>query len=134
MYLDVGDVHSLYFEEYGNPKGIKILFLHGGPGLGFSDQDKAIFDSNKFQVIFIDQRGCGKSLPKGELVCNTTLYLVEDIDKVLDHLEIDSIVVFGGSWGATLAVLYAASSPNKVSKLILRGVFPATKECTDILI
>ena len=134
MHLDVGNGHSIYFEEYGNPNGIKILFLHGGPGLGFSEHDKAIFDRDKFYVLFIDQRGCGKSLPKGALDHNTTGDLISDIDRILEHLKIDSITIFGGSWGATLAVLYAANNPDKVSKLILRGFFPATKECTDVFI
>ncbi len=132
MYLDVGNGHKIHFEEYGNPSGIKILFLHGGPGLGFSENDKAFFDPEKFYVVFIDQRGCGKSMPKGELEHNTTMDLVEDINLVLDHLGVESVTVFGGSWGATLAILFAAQYPNKTNKLILRGFFPATKECTNI--
>lgn len=132
MYLDVGDGHNIYFEEYGNPTGIKILFLHGGPGLGFSDSDKRLFDPGKFNVLFIDQRGCGRSEPKGELGHNTTQDLLSDIDKVLDFLQIDSITIFAGSWGATLAVLYAAYNEERVDQLILRGFFSATKACTDI--
>jgi len=132
MHLDVGNGHRIYYEEYGNPKGIKILFLHGGPGLGFSDNDKAFFDPEKFHVVFIDQRGCGRSTPKGALNFNTTQYLISDINIVLNHLEIESVTLFGGSWGATLAILYAAEFPKSVNKLILRGFFPATKECTDI--
>lgn len=132
MYLDVGNGHKIYYEEYGDPKGIKILFLHGGPGLGCSENDKLIFDQAKFHVIFIDQRGCGRSLPKGFLDHNTTQDLVSDINQILDHLDIDSVIVFGGSWGATLAILFAAENPDRVDKLILRGFFSATKECTDI--
>jgi len=132
MYLDVGNGHRIYFEEYGNPGGIKVLFIHGGPGLGFSEKDKAFFDPTKFHVIFIDQRGCGKSTPKGELAFNTTLDLVSDIIQVLDHLGIDSVLVFAGSWGATLAILLAAEYPDRISQLILRGFFSATSVCTDI--
>lgn len=132
MFLDVGNGHSVYVEEYGNPHGIQILFLHGGPGLGFSEMDKVLFDPDKFHVIFMDQRGCGRSTPKGELRHNTTSELLDDIDKVLNFLSIDTVFVFGGSWGATLAVLYAAKRPHRVDGMILRGFFPATKNCTDI--
>ena len=134
MYFDVGNGHLVYYEEYGNPDGIKILFLHGGPGLGFSDADKALFDPEKFYVLFVDQRGSGKSEPRGELAYNTTQDLLSDINQILDHLKIESITVFGGSWGATLAVLYAAKNSNRVNRLILRGFFPATKECADLLL
>jgi len=132
MYLDVGHGHNIHFETYGNPNGINILFLHGGPGLGFSDHDKTFFDPSKFHVVFIDQRGCGKSTPKGGLGYNTTQDLVSDINHVLEYSKIDSVIVFGGSWGATLAVLFAAACPHRVNKLILRGFFSATKETADI--
>jgi len=132
MYLDVGNGHTIYFEDFGNPHGIKILFLHGGPGLGFSENDKAFFDPEKFYVVFIDQRGCGKSKPKGELRYNTTQDLVEDVRLVLDYLDIESVSIFGGSWGATLAILVAAKYPERVDKLILRGFFSATRECANI--
>ena len=132
MFLDVGNGHTIHFEEFGNPNGVKILFIHGGPGLGYSDNDKAFFDPEKFHVVFIDQRGCGKSTPKGGLKHNTTQDLISDINKVLNYLNIETVTIFGGSWGATLAVLYAAEFPHRVNKLILRGFFSGTKECTDI--
>ena len=132
MILDVGEGHKINYEVFGNPEGIKVLFLHGGPGLGFSDSDKAIFDPSKFFVIFIDQRGSGKSIPKGGLKHNTTSDLILDIEKILVHLEVDSLIVFGGSWGATLAVLFAAAYPDRVHRLILRGFFSATKDTADI--
>lgn len=132
MYLDVGHGHRIHYEAFGNPKGIKVLFIHGGPGLGFSDQDKAFFDPEKFHVLFIDQRGCGKSIPKGELNHNTTQDLIADMALVLDHLNIKSVILFGGSWGATLAILFAAAYPQSVTKLILRGFFSATRATTDI--
>ncbi|MDF1694374.1 MAG: alpha/beta fold hydrolase [Saprospiraceae bacterium] len=132
MFLDVGNGHRINFEEYGNPKGIKVLFLHGGPGLGYTEKDKELFDPHKFHVILIDQRGCGKSKPKGSLAFNTTSDLIQDINRVLEANGISSVIIFGGSWGATLGVLFAAKYPEKVNKLILRGFFPATKECADI--
>lgn len=132
MYFDVDGGHKLYYEEFGNPKGIDVLFIHGGPGLGFSEADKKIFDPEKFHVLFIDQRGCGKSMPKGRLEENTTAQLIQDIHAILEHTSMQEVVVFGGSWGATLAVLFAAIYPEKVNQLILRGFFPATKECADI--
>ncbi|MEM9545276.1 MAG: alpha/beta fold hydrolase [Bacteroidota bacterium] len=132
MHLDVGNGHYIYFEEYGNPAGVPILFIHGGPGLGCSEGDKVFFDPDKFHVIFIDQRGCGKSIPKGELAFNTTEDLLVDMISVLDFLNIEQVVVFGGSWGATLAILLAAKYSNRVIKLIIRGFFSATSECMRI--
>lgn len=132
MYLDVGDGHRIHYERYGNPTGKQFLFLHGGPGLGFSEHDKLFFDSQKFNVIFLDQRGAGKSTPKGRLTNNTTQDLLSDIDKVLDHLEVETTAIFAGSWGATLAILYAAKNGHRVNQLILRGFFPGNKACVDI--
>lgn len=106
--------------------------MHGGPGLGFSDSDKAFFDPEKFHVIFIDQRGCGRSVPKGKLEHNCTEDLIHDTRSVLDYLDIKRTVIFGGSWGATLAILFAAAYPEYVESMILRGFFSATKACTDI--
>ena len=134
MYIDVGNGHRIYCEEYGNPMGIKILFLHGGPGVGYSEKDKTLFDPEKFHVVFFDQRGCGRSLPNGEINHNTTQDLLADINKILDYLEMDKVIVFGGSWGSTLGILFAATSPHRVNKLILRGFFPAIKECVDLLL
>jgi len=126
------DGHSIHFETYGNKAGIPILFLHGGPGLGYSESDKRFFDPQKHFVIFIDQRGCGKSLPVGSLINNTTEDLISDINLVLDLMNIPKVHIFGGSWGSTLAVLYASENIGRVCSLILRGVFSATKSCVDI--
>lgn len=126
MQIKVSDIHTLYYEEYGNPTGIPYLFIHGGPGLGFSDNDKRFFDSEKHFVIFFDQRGCGKSTPIGELSENTTQNLIEDINKLLNHLGIDKVHIFAGSWGATLAILFTANYSFRVQSLLLRGFFSAT--------
>jgi len=126
-YIDVSDVHSLYFELYGNPKGIPVLFLHGGPGAGFSDKDKKFFNKRIYNVIFFDQRGSSRSKPFGSIENNTTQDLVGDINKVLDYLGFDRIFVFGGSWGSSLALVYAIYHPERVKGLILRGIWLANK-------
>lgn len=127
-YLEVGDGHSIYFETYGNPKGIDILFIHGGPGGHFTEEDKQFFDPQVFNVIFFDQRGTGRSKPLGDIKNNTTQKLIEDITKLLNHLQVDKVILFGGSWGCTLSLLYSIEHPNKVSTLVLRGIFTASKE------
>ena len=126
-YINVTDGHSLYFELYGNPKGILVLFLHGGPGAGFSDSDKQFFDKEKYNVIFFDQRGSSKSKPFGSIVNNTTQDLVSDINYILDYLNFDKVFVFGGSWGSSLALVYAIHHPKRVKGLILRGIWLANK-------
>lgn len=126
-YLDVGDGHQLYYETHGNPKGIPILFLHGGPGAGFSEKDKRFFDPNIFYAILYDQRGASKSIPYGNLENNTPEHLVADIDKILDHFKIKKTILFGGSWGSTLALLYGIKNPGRVMGMILRGIFIGTK-------
>ena len=123
--------HTIYFEEYGNPKGISVLFLHGGPGSGCNDNQKALFDYKKFRVIFLDQRGAGKSVPKGSVKNNTTLLLINDIELVRKYLKIESWIVVGGSWGATLAVAYAEIYNTKVEAMILRSLFLGTKKEVD---
>ena len=130
-YLDVGDGHQLYYETYGNPSGIPVVFLHGGPGLGCSDTDKRFFDPQIFFVLFFDQRGAGRSLPKASLENNTTSKLIEDITRLLEELNIPKAIFFGGSWGSTLAMLYAIQHPDQVEALILRGFFPGNKACID---
>ncbi len=125
-YLSVGGPHQIYFETFGNPNGIDVLFLHGGPGLGFTDVDKRFFNPNLFHVIFFDQRGCGKSLPLGELNENHTQALIEDILKLLNYLRIDRVAIFAGSWGSTLALLFGIKYAHRVNTMILRGYFPAT--------
>jgi len=126
-YIDVSDNHSLYFELYGNPKGIPVLFLHGGPGAGFSDKDKQFFHKRRYNVIFFDQRGSSRSKPFGSIENNTTQDLIGDINKVLDNLGFEKVYVYGGSWGSTLALVYAIHSPARVKGLIIRGIWLANK-------
>jgi proline iminopeptidase len=122
-YIDVTDGHSLYYELYGNPEGKPILFLHGGPGEGFEDDDKRFFNPEVWNVIFFDQRGAGRSKPFASLHENNTEKLVEDINTILKTLKIDQVTLFGGSWGTTLALIYAIRNKEKVNGLILRGIY-----------
>ena len=126
-YLKVSNGHRIYYEQYGNPKGIPILFLHGGPGAGFSNSHKSFFDPNIFRVIFFDQRGSGKSIPYAETNYNNTQLLVADIESLRNSLKIDKWYLFGGSWGSTLALLYGIDYPNRCLGFILRGIFLGTK-------
>lgn len=126
-FIDVSEDHSLYFELYGNPNGIPILFLHGGPGAGFSDKDKKFFNKRRYNVIFFDQRGTSRSKPFGSVDNNTTQDLIGDINQVLDELGFGKVYVFGGSWGSTLALVYAIHSPERVMGLVLRGIWLANK-------
>lgn len=121
--LSVDDLHTLYVEESGDPEGIPILFVHGGPGAGSSSYDRRFFDPEKYRIVLFDQRGCGQSEPHAELTDNTTAHLIEDMEKIRHHLGIDKWVLFGGSWGATLSLLYAQSHADRVCGLILRGIF-----------
>ncbi len=121
--LAVSDIHTLYYEEVGNSEGKPIVFLHGGPGGGCSAHYRRFFDPKKWRVILFDQRGCGRSTPFAELRENTTWDLVEDIEKIREHLGIKSWSVFGGSWGSTLALSYAVTHPENVAGLFLRGIF-----------
>ena len=121
--LDVDSLHTLYIEECGNPQGIPILFIHGGPGAGFSKTDRRYFDPEKYHIILFDQRGAGRSTPHAELKDNTSAHLIEDIEKIRKHLGVNQWVLFGGSWGSTLSLLYAQSYPDKVLGMILRGIF-----------
>lgn len=121
--LDVDAIHTLYFEERGNPEGIPALFLHGGPGGGCTPTDHRFFDPAKYRVVLFDQRGCGRSTPHACLENNTTWHLVDDIEKLRTHLGIEKWLVFGGSWGSTLALAYATHFPDRVSALVLRGIF-----------
>ena len=125
------NIHTIYFEEYGNPTGIPVIFLHGGPGSGCNEGQKAIFDYKKYRVIFLDQRGSGKSTPKGSIKNNTTLELIDDIEAVRKYLKIESWIVVGGSWGATLGLAYAQVHKSKVESIILRALFLGTKEEID---
>lgn len=129
--LDVGDGHRIYVEQCGNPEGQPVIVLHGGPGGGCSPAMRRYFDPRHYRVILFDQRGCGRSRPHASVVANTTWNLVADIEMIRAELEIDRAVVFGGSWGATLALIYAISHPEAVSQLVLRGVFLMTRTELD---
>lgn len=121
--LQVSDLHEIYIEEYGNTDGIPMLFLHGGPGAGISPIYQKYFDPKKYHLIMFDQRGSGKSKPYAETRENTTDDLINDINLILDYFSFDKTNIYGGSWGSTLALLYAESNPTRVSSLTLRGVF-----------
>ncbi|MEO8010157.1 MAG: prolyl aminopeptidase [Dokdonella sp.] len=122
-FLQVSPLHTLYFEQCGNPNGKPVVFLHGGPGAGCSPKSRRFFDPDAYRIILFDQRGCGRSLPHAELVDNTTWDLVADIERLRIHLGVNRWQVFGGSWGSTLALAYAQTHPQQVSELVLRGIF-----------
>ncbi|HET7604674.1 MAG TPA: prolyl aminopeptidase [Sphingomicrobium sp.] len=122
--LDVGDGHSLYWELSGNPDGKPVVFLHGGPGGGSSPDHRRQFNPDKYKILVFDQRGCGKSTPYASLEHNTTWDLVEDIEKLRTQVsKVDKWQVFGGSWGSTLSLAYAETHPERVTELVLRGIF-----------
>ncbi len=121
--LRVSDQHELYLDEAGNPAGIPVLFIHGGPGAGCDASSRRFYDPEIFRIITFDQRGCGRSTPHGELQDNTTQDLIEDMEKIREHLEVDQWMLFGGSWGSTLSLLYAQAHPDRVSAMVLRGIF-----------
>jgi proline iminopeptidase len=123
----VDDLHEIYFEESGNPSGIPVLFLHGGPGQGSNSNHRRYFDPAHYRIINFDQRGCNRSSPKGEIINNNTQNLLKDIELIREKLNIEKWLLFGGSWGATLALLYAQNYPNVVLGIILRGTFLARK-------
>ena len=122
-HLDVGDGHKIYWETSGNPNGKPAVFLHGGPGGGCNSDHRRLFDPQKYRIVLFDQRGCGRSLPNASLEANTTTDLVADIERLRNFLKIERWQVVGGSWGATLALLYAQAHPKPVSELVLRGIF-----------
>ncbi|QSX74910.1 prolyl aminopeptidase [Lysobacter arenosi] len=121
--LAVDPIHELHVEECGNRDGIPVVFLHGGPGAGVSPYHRRFFDPAKYRIVLFDQRGAGKSTPHAELRGNTTWHLVADIETIREYLGIERWAVFGGSWGSTLALAYAQSHPDRVTGLILRGIF-----------
>src|SRR5256885_1569726 len=128
--LDVGDGHHIYWETSGNPSGKPAVFLHGGPGSGCSDDHRRLFDPRAFRIVLFDQRNCGQSMPGAgnpavSLDTNTTSHLVADIERLREHLRIDRWLVFGGSWGSTLALAYSQSHPERVTEMVLRGIFMA---------
>jgi proline iminopeptidase len=122
-HLVVDSRHTLYLEECGNPQGLPVLFLHGGPGAGCEPMHRRFFDPRRYRIVLFDQRGCGRSTPHAELEQNTTGHLVGDIEAIREHLGIERWVVFGGSWGSTLGLIYGQTHPSRVLGLILRGIF-----------
>ncbi|MEM7505250.1 MAG: prolyl aminopeptidase [Pseudomonadota bacterium] len=127
FHLQVGSIHELYVELCGNPEGEPVVVLHGGPGAGTSPYIRRFFDPQRYKVVLFDQRGAGRSRPRASLEENTTWDLVADIETIREHLKIDAWQVFGGSWGSTLALIYAQTYPDRVKRLILRGIFALTK-------
>lgn len=123
FYLEVDDTHQLYVEESGNPEGIPAVFIHGGPGAGCEPYHRQFFDPEVYRIVLFDQRGSGRSRPHASLENNTTQHLVADIEQIRQHLGIERWLVFGGSWGSTLGLVYAQAHPDRVSGLILRGIF-----------
>ncbi|HZF25673.1 MAG TPA: prolyl aminopeptidase, partial [Steroidobacteraceae bacterium] len=121
--LRVSDLHEIYYEECGNPRGKPALFVHGGPGAGAGKDSRRFFDPKRYRIVLFDQRGCGRSRPHASLVDNTTWHLVEDIERLREHLGIERWLVFGGSWGSTLALAYAQTHPQRITELVLRGIF-----------
>lgn len=130
-HLDVGDGHAIYWERSGTKGAKPVVFLHGGPGGGFSPSHRRLFDPNLYDVMLFDQRGCGKSTPHASIDANTTWHLVADIERLREMTGVDKWQVFGGSWGSTLALAYAESHPERVSELVLRGIYLLTKAEMD---
>jgi len=122
-FLQVSPLHNVYFEQCGNPDGKPVLFVHGGPGAGCNAKSRRFFDPARYRIVLFDQRGCGRSTPHAELTDNTTWHLVADIERLREHLGVERWQVFGGSWGSTLALAYAQSHPDRVTELVLRGIF-----------
>lgn len=121
--LDVGDGHQVYWELCGNPNGKPVVFLHGGPGGGCTPTQRRLFDPDKYRILLFDQRGCGRSTPYASLEANTTWHLVADIERLRAMIGVDKWMVFGGSWGSTLALVYAQTHPERVTELVVRGIF-----------
>jgi proline iminopeptidase len=122
-YLAVGEGHEMYYEQSGNPQGKPALFVHGGPGGGGDVNSRRFFDPDRYRIVMFDQRGSGRSRPHASLEANTTWHLVADMERLRQHLAIERWLVFGGSWGSTLALAYAETHPKAVSELVLRGIF-----------
>ena len=131
--VKVSTLHTLYVEESGNPNGLPVLFIHGGPGSGCSADSRRFFDPELYRIVIFDQRGCGRSTPHASLVDNNSPALVADIEVIRQHLAIDAWLLFGGSWGSTLALLYAQGFPERVTGLILRGIFLSRQQDFDWL-
>ncbi|MDP2028751.1 MAG: prolyl aminopeptidase [Thiobacillus sp.] len=129
--MNTDGLHRIYWETSGNPDGIPVLFVHGGPGSGTSPKQRQFFDPARYRIILFDQRGCGRSTPHGELTDNTTPHLIADMEALRRELGIDSWLVFGGSWGSTLALAYAEAHPERCRGLVLRGIFLCRKNEID---
>src|ERR1700674_6055191 len=121
--LDLDAPHRMYFEQSGHPQGVAAVFLHGGPGAGASAVHRQFFDPAFYRIVVYDQRGAGRSTPLGCLEMNTTTHLVDDLERLRRHLGVERWLVFGGSWGSTLALAYAQDNPERVSEILLRGIF-----------
>ncbi|KAJ3328537.1 hypothetical protein HDU76_009778 [Blyttiomyces sp. JEL0837] len=126
-FLSVSSIHTIAYSQYGNPKGNAVIYVHGGPGGGTSPDDSRYFDPTTYRIVLFDQRGAGKSTPPAELRENDTWSLVSDMERIREHLGIDKWVVFGGSWGSTLALAYAIKHADRVKALIVRGIFTLRK-------
>ena len=129
--LRLDSLHAMYWEESGSPDGIPVVFLHGGPGAGSTPAHRRFFDPRAYRIVVLDQRGAGRSTPLGELQDNTTAHLIADLETLREHLKIDRWLVFGGSWGSTLALAYAEAHPRRCLGLILRGIFLCRKSEID---
>ena len=122
-HLDTGDGHRIYWERCGNPAGKPAVFLHGGPGAGCSPDHRRLFDPERYDILLFDQRGCGRSTPHASLENNTTWHLVADIERLREMVGAEKWLVFGGSWGSALSIAYAETHPERVSALVVRGIF-----------
>jgi proline iminopeptidase len=129
--LRVGGLHTVHFEQCGNPDGVPALFLHGGPGSQTRPVHRRFFDPQHYRIVLFDQRGCGQSSPAGSADANTTRDLVADVEALRRHLALDRVLLFGGSWGSTLALAYAGAHPDRVAAMVLRGVFLASRAEID---
>lgn len=132
-HLNVGDGHKIYWEDWGNPDAFPTMFFHGGPGGGFHDGHKMLFNPDEHRVIFFDQRGAGKSTPFASTAGNTTQKLIEDTEKLRNHLNIEKMNLSGGSWGSTMALIYAISYPSRVRAMVIWGVYLARQFENDLL-
>lgn len=133
QYLQVSDLHQIWFAEYGNPNGIPMIVVHGGPGAGISSNEPRFADPNKYRIIVFDQRGAGRSKPAAEMKDNSTQHSIEDMEKIRKHLNIDKWVLFGGSWGSTLSLAYGQAHPDRCLGFVLRGVFLGSDEAAQNL-
>lgn len=130
-FLAVDRIHNIYWEQSGNPDGVPIVLLHGGPGAGASPMHRRFFDPDHYRIIILDQRGAGRSHPLGEIKNNTTKHLIDDLERLRKHLKVDRWHIFGGSWGSTLGLQYACAHPKRCLSLILRGIFLCEQEEID---